>query len=89
MSITINHVPSKAHLAFFATISKVFSNFVVVVAATAANFIYFKEPFAGFPDALEKNGVLIRPRTGGYARVTIGTYVQMQKLTQIVNQLTQ
>ena len=53
-----------------------------------ANFIYFKEPFAGFSAKLEENGILIRPQADGYARVTIGALSQMERFTEIFNQIT-
>lgn len=55
---------------------------------SGANFIYFKEPFTGFSDRLEENGILIRPQADGYARVTIGTLSQMQRFAEIFNQIT-
>lgn len=55
---------------------------------SGANFIYFKEPFAGFSDKLEENGILIRPQAHGYARVTIGTLSPMQRFAEIFNQIT-
>lgn len=55
---------------------------------SGANFIYFKEPFARFPDKLEENGILIRPQADGYARVTVGTLSQMQRFVEIFNQIT-
>lgn len=54
---------------------------------SGANFIYFEEPFENFSPVLEENGILIRPQAGGYARVTIGTSVQMKKFIQIFNKL--
>lgn len=55
---------------------------------SGANFIYFKEPFAGFSGKLEKNGILIRPQADGYARMTVGTLEQMQLFTKIFNKIT-
>lgn len=55
--------------------------------SSKANFIYFKEPFADFSDRLKKAGILIRPQTAGYARVTIGTVIQMRKFIQTFNKL--
>ncbi len=54
-----------------------------------ANFIYFKEPFKGFPERLKQSGILIRPRSDGYARVSIGTLQQMQKFAEILTQITE
>ena len=55
---------------------------------SGANFIYFQEPYAGFSAKLEENGILIRPQADGYARVTIGTLSQMERFTEIFNQIT-
>jgi len=60
----------------------------ITFCPSGGNFIYFKEPFAGFPDKLEENGILIRPQAGGYARLTIGTLKQMQLFAEIFNQIT-
>jgi len=54
---------------------------------SGANFVYFKEPSVGFSDKLEENGILIRPQTDGYARVTVGTLLQMQQFAEIFNQI--
>lgn len=52
-----------------------------------ANFIYFKQPYATFSAKLESNGILIRPQSGGYARITIGTTEQMQQFIKISTKL--
>lgn len=69
-------------------VDKFFKEKGVVFYPSGANFIYFKEPFAGFSDKLEKNGILIRPQADGYARVTLGTLSQMQQFAEIFNQVT-
>lgn len=54
---------------------------------SGANFIYFKEPFDNFSAVIEENGILIRPQSSGYARVTIGTSMQMKKFIQTFKKL--
>lgn len=69
-------------------VEKFFREKGVAYCPSEANFIYFKEPFAGFSEKLEGNGILIRPQADGYARVTIGTIKQMQQFVEIFNQIT-
>lgn len=69
-------------------IEKFFREKGVAYCPSEANFIYFKEPFAGFSEKLEENWILIRPQADGYARVTIGTLKQMQQFVEIFNQIT-
>lgn len=51
--------------------------------SSSGNFLFFKEPVVDFPQMLEENGVLIRPQTNGFARVTIGTLKEMKKFIKI------
>lgn len=69
-------------------VEKFFKEKGVVFYPSGANFIYFKEPFAGFSEKLESRGILIRPQADGYARVTIGPLKQMQQFIEIFTQLT-
>lgn len=55
---------------------------------SAANFVYFKEPWENFSKELEGKGILVRPRENGFARVTIGTVEQMKRFIKIFKQLT-
>lgn len=69
-------------------IEKFFRKNRVPFCHSGANFIYFKESFAGFSKKLKKNGILIRPQADGYARVTIGTLKQMQQFVETFNRIT-
>lgn len=51
--------------------------------SSSGNFLFFKEPVVDFSKLLEENGVLIRPQTDGFARVTIGTFKEMKKFIKI------
>ncbi len=54
---------------------------------SGSNYIYFKEPYAGFSQDLRENGILIRPQADQFARVTIGTVKQMEKFISISKNL--